>query len=313
MKRETVNYFSVGLFVLATLVLLLYVLFRVSNGAGDKESYYTHFRNVSGLSGGTQVKYEGYALGRIAAIEPRRDEQGIRYQVELRIDKGWQIPADSVAHIASEGLLAETVINISEGASADILQPGDSLTGEQGTDLLAALGKIAGGVGDLSENGIGPLLQTLNNTARQLDSVLGARLPVILDDVQSMVAKLDSSATYLSGILNAETEQTAQRIIGNADHASADFRTLTNSLIEVKDQARDLVSRLDGMAVDMQPELQGTVTELRRIVERVSHYSDGILQNLDSTSRNMSEFSRQIRENPRRLIGGKVPRDPEGR
>jgi hypothetical protein len=46
---------------------------------------------------------------------------------------------------------------------------------------------------------------------------------------------------------------------------------------------------------------------------QVSRYSDSILQNLDSGSRNMSEFSRQIRENPARLIGGAAPSDEEAR
>ena len=124
------------------------------------------------------------------------------------------------------------------------------------------------------------------------------------------IAKLDTSADHLTGILNAETEQKAQRIINNVDHASADFRSLTASLGEVKDAAGDLVNKLDGMVSDAHPDLKQTIRELRSIMERVSHYSEGILHNLDSTSRNVSEFSRQIRENPGRLIGGAVSGDP---
>ncbi|MDT8388543.1 MAG: MlaD family protein [Thiogranum sp.] len=310
MKREAVNYFYVGLFVLGGAALLLYILFRIGNGSAETEPYYTLYRNVSGLSSGTTVTYEGYPMGYIGGIEPQRSEQGIRYRIELRLDSGWKIPADSVAHIHAEGLLSNTVINISDGISVDFLQPGDLLKGEQAVSLFAALGDMAAGFGDLNENGIRPLLTSLNKTARELDGELGTRLPVILDNVQELIAKVDVSATYLGSILNAETAQASQRIIGNVDHASADFRSLTTSLIEVKTATSDLVARLDGMVSDVEPDLQETISELRRVIERASRYSDGILHNLDSTSRNMNEFSRQIRENPGRLIGGAVPRDP---
>ena len=63
------------------------------------------------------------------------------------------------------------------------------------------------------------------------------------------------------------------------------------------------------MYLESRPDLQQAVVDLRNVLEQVSRYSDDILQNLDSTSRNMSEFSRQIRENPGRLIGGSAPRD----
>lgn len=310
MKREAVNYFSVGLFVLTGLALFLYLLFRISDGAGDKDVYYTNYRNVAGLSSGTQVTYEGFSLGHVAAIKPQRNDQGISYQVELRVSRDWKIPEDSVARIHSNGLLAETVVDISEGSSGRFLDAGATLRGDQGADLFAALGEIAGGFGELKKNGIEPLLATLHKTALELDGELGKRVPLILDDVDSLVAKLDSSANHLGGILNAETELKAQRIINNVDHASADFRSLTASLAEVKDAASGLVIKLDSMVGQAKPELQQSIQELRSVMERVSRYSDGILHNLDSTSRNMSEFSRQIRENPGRLIGGAVSGDP---
>ena len=309
MKRETINYFAVGLFVLAGMAILLSVLYRISSRAGDHDIYYTYYSNVAGLSSGTLVTYEGYVFGRVGDIEPMRGEQGMRYQVELRVRKEWRIPQDSVARIYSDGLLADTVVEIDEGDSQAFLKPGDILKGEQGADLFAAIGKVAGDFGDLSEHAIRPFLESLNNTTQQLGDELGSKVPVILGDVQALVAKLDKSATHLSGILNGETEQAAQRIITNVDTASADFRSLTAGLTEVKEEARRLVNRLDALVVESQPDVQEAVADLRQLMEQVLRYSDGILHNLDTTSRNMNEFSRQIRENPGRLIGGPAPRD----
>jgi len=309
LKRDTINYFSVGMFVLVGLAVLLYVMFRLLNGVGDTDQYYTYYGNVAGLTAGTAVTYEGYGFGHVAAITPQRTEQGTRYQVELQVSKGWKIPADSVARIYSEGLLADTVVNIDEGEATEFLAPGGEMKGEQGIDLFASLGAVAGDFGELSENAIRPLLETLNRTVQQVGGELDSGLPVIMAGMQQLVAKLDKSATHLSGMLNAETEAQVHRTLDNVEETATDVRALTAGLADVQQEAQALIRKLDELVTESRPDLQQAVTDLRHLLEQVSRYSDGILQNLDSTSRNMSEFSRQIRENPGRLIGGSVPRD----
>lgn len=309
MKRETVNYFAVGLFVLAGLAMLLFVLFRLISGAGDRDSYYTYYRNVAGLTRGTMVTYEGYVFGHVAGIKPERGPQGIRYQVELKVSKNWQIPSDSIARIYSDGLLADTVVNIDEGVSGQYLSPGGELAGEQGVDLFAAIGQAAGDFSNLSENAIQPMMETLNRTVQKVGGDIESRLPPILDGMQKLVSKLDKSATHLSGMLNAETEIQARRVLDNVDAAAADFRALSQGLVDVKQDAQTLILRLDSLVTRSEPDLQQAVSDLRHILEQVSRYSDTILHNIDNTSRNMSEFSRQIRENPGRLLGGSAPSD----
>jgi phospholipid/cholesterol/gamma-HCH transport system substrate-binding protein len=308
MKRETVNYFAVGLFVLAGLGVLLFALFHMISGAGERDTYYTQYRNVAGVSTGTLVTYEGYALGQVSGIKPQRTAAGIAYQVELKVQRGWRIPADSVAHIQSEGLLADTVINISEGSAPQFLEPGGTLDGAPGVDLFAVLGEVAGDLSELSGHAQ-PLLDTMNRSVQQVGGELQQRLPETFDAIQALLAKLDASATHLAGILNADTAAQTRRVLNNVDGAAADFRALAGGLVEVKQDAQQLLGRLDNLVAQSQPELQQTLSDLRRILQQVARYSDGILQNLDSTSRNMSEFSRQIRENPGRLLGGAVPQD----
>jgi len=309
LKRETINYFSVGLFVLAGLAVLLYIMARLLSGVGERDQYYTYYRNVAGLTTGTLVTYEGYAFGHVAAIEPKRTEQGIRYQVELQVSKDWKIPIDSVARVYSEGLLSDTVVNVTEGASSEFLAPGSELKGEQGVDLFASIGALAGDFSDLSENAIRPMIETLNHTVQQAAGELDSGLPVIMQSMQELVTKLDKSATHLSGMLNAETEVQVHRTLDNIEETANDFRALSAGLVGVQQEAQGLIRKLDGLVTESRPDLQQTVADLRRLLEQVSRYSEGILQNLDSTSRNMSEFSRQIRENPGRLIGGSAPRD----
>jgi len=309
MKRESINYFAVGLFVLAGLAALLFVLYRLAIGVGDRDTYYTRYHNVAGLTPGTLVTYEGYVLGQVSAIEPQQSSKGTYYRVEMQIHSGWRIPDDSIARINSRGLLADTVVAIAEGHSPNFISPGGMLKGEQGVDLFATMGELAGNINDLSEQTLRPLLDNLNRSVQQVGGELEHRLPLILDDVQKLVEKLDASATHLSTMLNTDTEVKTRRILNNIDLASTNLQEMSHGLLQVKREARQLIRKLDHLVTQSQPDLQHSIGDLRRILQQVSHYSDSILQNLDSSSRNMNEFSRQIRENPGRLLGTAVPHD----
>jgi phospholipid/cholesterol/gamma-HCH transport system substrate-binding protein len=156
------------------------------------------------------------------------------------------------------------------------------------------------------------LLENLNGSVQRVDATLDGRLPAVLDGVQHLVTRLDASATHLSGMLNADTEAQTRRVLDNLEGASVDFRNLTGGLADVRQETQQLVRRLDSLVASSQPDVQQATAELRRLLEQVSRYSDGILENLDSASRNMNEFSRQIRENPGRLLVGASPRDRSG-
>jgi phospholipid/cholesterol/gamma-HCH transport system substrate-binding protein len=308
-KKESINYFAVGLFVLAGLATSMLLLYRLTVAEGGQDSYYCYYRNVSGLGRGTLVSYEGFVFGRVAGIRPQRDEQGIVYEVELAVQKGWKIPDDSVARVHSEGLLADTVIDITEGDSNQFLQAGATLSSAPGIDLFSAMSELAADFGDLSDNSIRPLLAALSQVVQQVGGEIGVRVPVILEATHSLVSKLDQSATHFSEIMNAETVHQTQRILNNADLAVSDLRSLAAGLTQVKHESLELVQKLDQLVTGTRPEVQQAMAALRDILQQVSDYSGDILLNLDNSSRNMSEFSRQIRDNPARLLGGPIPTD----
>jgi len=134
-------------------------------------------------------------------------------------------------------------------------------------------------------------------------------VPVILTDVEHLVGSLDESAVHLADILDDDGTHKAKRILTNVDQASQDLSELTAALSEVKRDAQALMMKLDGLISESGPDVRQAVADLRHTLEQVSRYSSGILQNMDDASRNMNEFSRQIRENPGRLLGGAAPQD----
>jgi len=309
MKRDNINYLAVGSFVLVGLVLLLGVLYKLTGRVGDSEPYHAYYSNITGLVDGSRVTYEGYQVGFVAGVKPEQTPEGTRYRVDMRIKHGWQIPTDSIARIYAAGLLAETVINIEEGKRRDYLQANAEIPGQVGVDIFAALGSVASDIGGLTQGTIKPLLENLNRQVTGLGGELGARVPRILTDVETMVNKLDKSADGLSKMLDAGSAQRVGNIIGDVEATAHNFHALSASLQGTQAQLDTLLQDVQGMVGGNQQDLRAAVIGLRNALDTMSRDVDGILYDLQGASRNMNEFSRELRGNPGLLLNGRPAKD----
>ncbi|WJW74625.1 MlaD family protein [Thiohalobacter sp. IOR34] len=313
MKRDTINYLAVGVFVLAAIGVLLGVLYKITGRVGQAESYYVTYPNITGLMDGSLVTYEGYQVGFVQDIVPVQDAEGTRYRVELSVRHDWKIPEDSRARIAASGLLAETVINIEEGDSRSYLPPGSEIRGEQGVDLFAVLGSVADDLGGLTRDTVRPLLENLNRQVSTIGGELEARLPRILQDLETMVGQLEGSARYLNRMLDGDTEQRIDRIVVNTERFSNNLVQLSDGLDNSRRQLDEMLAGVHDLVDDNDEEVRQMVLGLRRTVDAVAASVDAILYDLEGASRNMNEFTRQIRSNPGVLLTGKPPQDAEAR
>jgi len=118
MKRENINYFAVGVFVLSMLAMFFVVLYKITGRTGPTDEYYVVYSNVTGLKYGTPVLYEGYQIGQVEKIDPVHSGGATRYQISLSVIKDWKIPSDSIAHLVTSGLISAITIDIKEGGEA---------------------------------------------------------------------------------------------------------------------------------------------------------------------------------------------------
>ena len=256
MKRDNINYLVVGSLVLATFLLLLYMLYRLTGGVDENDSYTVYYPNVGGLGEGTPVTYEGYKIGSVSGIWPERQAQGTRYRVVLNIRDGWRIPQDSVARIYSEGLLAQTVINIDEGDSSEFLTPGAELKGVLGSDLFAAVNDVASSVNQMLQSDVRPLIDNLNGRISHLGSQVDERLPQILDGLQGLVDTLQRAAGSLPRILNDSTEEKLTHIVANSEEISDNLLSLSQGLLETRQATDALINQSRGTPLSFYTKLQ---------------------------------------------------------
>ena len=284
MKGNRLNYFAVGLFVIASIVGLVVSVAVLSGRTGAAESYYAVYRNVTGVKFGTQVMYEGYPIGQVETVTPVPEAGGMSFRVDFAVRQGWRIPEDSVANIAAPGLLSAITISIQAGKSAAALKPGAQIKSQEAANIFAMVSSVAGDLGALAEQNVKPLLTNLNLIAAE---VL-ARIPVIADNVQEFTDRMKKNSDEVSELLSPENREKLDRTIANLDLATKNLDELTAlSLGVVADNRGDI----------------------RYVVESVTRHVESINQNLEGAARNMLEFSRQIRQNPGLLMGGTPPKD----
>ena len=306
MKRDHVNYVLVGAVVLAAFVVLLGVLVLITGRTGGTVDYHVYYDNVTGLRYGAPVFYQGYRIGQVGAVDPERDDKGTRYRVTLGVRKDWPIPADSVARLQSSGLLADVSIGIREGRAKQSLAVGGELKGEEGADIFGAMNDLAGEITTLTRTQISPLIRTLSERVDSITGAVDKGTPEIVDQTKALLKRMNDASDAVNDLLKPENRQAVSAIL-------ADVRRLSGELHTTKEQLDATLADLNAMTSKSRPIVDSALTDLQSVLQTLSGRIDAIVHHLDAASRNVDEFTREIRKNPNRLLiapkGDKVEED----
>ena len=294
-RRDTINYTLVGLVVAGALALLLIGLALITGRSIASDDYIVRYRNVTGLRYGAPVFYQGYRIGEVGRVTPERSAAGTRYKVTLAIRHDWPIPKDSPARLQSSGLLADVSIGIHEGASQEMLKPGGELKGEEGGDLFASMNELAGEVSTLTRTQISPLIRTLSQRVDSISGTIDKSAPLILDQTRTLLERMNHASDALNDVLKPENRAAIAATLEDTRKLGAELRQSRGTL----DRA---LGDLAGIAHDNRADLRRSMQDLGSVLAAMSTRMGVIMHHLESSSRNLDEFSREIRMRPNRLI-----------
>jgi phospholipid/cholesterol/gamma-HCH transport system substrate-binding protein len=341
MRNHRLNYTIVGSFVLLVAAGIVIAVVLLSGRSGPTERFDTVYSNVNGLKYGTQVLFEGYPIGQVERIEPFQDAGRMRFRVEFSVRRGWPIPADSIAQVTASGLLSAMTIDIHAGDSPQPLPPGGRLVGGEAADLFAAMSSVAAEMTSLSEHIVKPFMRQLGGTIGQFGDLLASdgsalaggmrrlvddlntRIPQITGGVHQLVGELNDRVPEITARLSGFTEQLeiagrrlrgllhdrnlarVDTILANLEATSSGFYGLLTSLQQTRAELDALLAELHGVVKTSGPEVNRTTLELEHVVRALASHIDAISANAATASRNLNEFSREIRQNPSLLLGSK--------
>lgn len=198
----------VGFLILGALAVLAAGVFFVGSAGlvfGERFRMVTLMQSASGLSTGAPVQLAGQNVGQVAGVElippDQRPAEGQAVAVTLAVNRSVapQIRADSRAHVQTQGLLGDRLVNISPGSrDAPPLSEGDTLQAVEPLDYQAVLDEASGAVSNLTS--ITRDLSGLTERIARGEGTAGRLLldPALYRRLVSLSGSLDSTLTAVS-------------------------------------------------------------------------------------------------------------------
>jgi len=317
MKREQVNYAAVGSFVLLCLAGFFYLLLQLTGSGSNQVSYRVLYASVHGIIAGTPVFYQGFRVGTVESVRPASltgDSGSALFELTLEVSDKQPIPDDSVAHVFESGLLGTVSIDIRGGSSGRALPPGAIIKSAEREDLLGAINAAADEYRRLSSEQIRPLVAKLNQRVDSLGDTLEDGARSLLSELHQITASLNRSASQLENVISATNSQHITSTLSNLETFSADaaklgaeMRRSNRELTHAINDADKLLNNANQLISENRPNIRESLGDLRNTLHVVSEKISSITHHLDGSSRNLHEFSRQIRQNPGLLMGSTPP------
>jgi len=329
MQNKSLNYAALGLFVIAMIAAAIGATVALSGHTGSRETYTTLFDNVADVKFGTQVRYEGFPVGQVEEIRPVVKDGAMAFHLDLSVQEGWKIPVDSVARIGSSSILGGKTVEIRGGKSNSSLKPGDKITSAPPADMFAAMSSIAGEFGDLSRNGLRPMVERMSGLVASADNLVAKDLsqfvralndlagglqsdvPQIAGELRHFAKRLNTTLGSVQTVLSNSNMTGVTNVVKNVEQMSVGFLDISKSLQGSISQINDIVVKLDHVVKSNGGKVSGVVSDARYIMQSLARNIDNFNHNISGTAQNMNEFSRLIRQNPGLLLGGSPPEDKQ--
>lgn len=208
-QRERAAKLRVGIFVLVAVLAFLATIYALGARARLFESRYTiyaDFTQVAGLADGATVRLAGIQIGRVSAIT-LASEPGGKVRVTMSVARQYanRIRKNSIARIATQGLLGDKIVEISVGtAETPAVQAGEALASQDPFEITDAVAQSAETI-----KGVTALAESLRKTAETLNQ------SGLIEDASAAV----KTARALADSLGKDASATLQSARGVTERA----------------------------------------------------------------------------------------------
>jgi phospholipid/cholesterol/gamma-HCH transport system substrate-binding protein len=295
-KQAKLSELRVGLLVVISLAILIFVIFTVSGdiklpGVHTTAIVRTRMASVDGLREGAEVRLSGKKVGSVRAIQfsseipqnvASQDNIEIIMEIDGRLDGRpaiERIRSDSLAVLKGAGVLGDNVIDITPGTSRGVpIRDGDSVKSQAQKSVGDILNAAQTAVSNLNE--ISADIRVLTGNLREGKGTLGRFLTddsffVDLDNTvrqaESLIATFREGKGTVGKLLNEDTlykeaNQTVVQLRKISDQLHEQMSTGKGTVgklfkdEELYQRANSLVKRLDETAV----RLDSTLAKVER-------------------------------------------------
>ena len=287
------NYiWKLGMFIIIGVILFMVSIYFIGNNKNLFSSTFqlkSHFKNVSGLKEGNNVRFSGINIGTVAGIEFISDSSVV---VNLVIKQEVQkyIKTDAIASIGSDGLMGDKVLTISPGTSSNKMVSDNatirSFKAVDMEDLMKGLNKSVDNAqiitAQLSEfstkinKGKGALNKVLTDEefAKSFDITIQNLKASSEEFVEFTTNMNDKNGTLSKLMTDPKYANSIEKTLDNLEKSSNEFEVFTKKLNNDKGILSKLVSN-----------------------ERLAASLDSSLTNIEKGSKNLIEIEEAAKHN----------------
>ncbi len=307
--------------ILAAVALSLFFLgFNLLKGEKIFQSGFelkAYYDNIEGLATGNPVVYNGYRVGSVKSID--MDEKDGLLEVIFSLEKGLEIPHDSKAMIASDGLLGGKAIRIDRGLSREPAENGGILTGEiEPTIDQVVMDKvfpITEDVDDLIKQ-MERFIGWMNNT---MDASTGNKIDIIMDGFVSTSKNFARSSYRVDTLLGSvqgtvrntnrmirnlgDQTETLGRVMENTAQFTDSLAAASGSVKSIVESSASMVESVEGITRDIN-EGRGSLGKLvkddkmAKDIELVIAKADTFIDNMNESGRIPIDFKLRLGKTP---------------
>ncbi len=227
---------KVGAFVLTGLVVLAAVIFLIGDERRmfqSKVEYRIVFHNVEGLKRGSPVRMGGVDVGDVAHVGYSDNAKDARLYVTVSVvqEESRRIRGDSVASIASKGLLGDKMIVVTVGTPGKPpIKAGGIIPSKESADIADMLAQVST-IGKRAEQVMNNLQTTTNTLA---DKKFNQDVKRSADSLGNILDSMDKGDGYAARLLHDPTEADhLSRTVVNLEHTTAELNRTVRGFNQV--------------------------------------------------------------------------------
>ena len=276
----------------------------------SKSTFYVVYDSVEGLKVSSGVIYRGYQVGQVISIQ-FTGERFDRVLVKFSVDKGLELPSNTLAMIQSADLMGSKVVALVPGDSHVFAVSGDTLRSQVERGLMEQVSQQMLPLKQKAERLLGSLDSVLLIVQGLFNEETKKNLSNSFGSIDRTLRNLEGASGNLDTLIQGESArissilQDVNSITGNLRNNNEEISNILGNVSAISDSLRQASLHQTLMSLDY---ILATTDSIMNKINRGEGTIGALLNdndlyyNLNQVSENLNRLLVEFRYNPKRFI-----------
>ena len=276
----------------------------------SKSTFYGVYDSVEGLKVSSGVIYRGYQVGQVISIQ-FTGERFDRVLVKFSVDKGLELPSNTLAMIQSADLMGSKVVALVPGDSHVFAVSGDTLRSQVERGLMEQVSQQMLPLKQKAERLLGSLDSVLLIVQGLFNEETKKNLSNSFGSIDRTLRNLEGASGNVDTLIQGESArissilQDVNSITGNLRNNNEEISNILGNVSAISDSLRQASLHQTLMSLDY---ILATTDSIMNKINRGEGTIGALLNdndlyyNLNQVSENLNRLLVEFRYNPKRFI-----------